>query len=157
MKKLARQFNEDNWPTPQSNEGEPWPKPDQTLHHQGGMECPCPTCVPPHPVKLAPGVPMPDTKGSPTWPHVFAFACAMEFKLSVNRRKGDAAGWRRSGADALSERLDAEVEELDEALGVYYSAHRDERDEKARKDVLLEAADVANFAMMIADCVTNEN
>jgi hypothetical protein len=150
---LCQVFDEEKWPAP-VGVGEPWPKPENEIKHQGGTACPCKTCA--KPVQLAaPGIPMPDTT-SPTWPHVFAFACAMEAKLARNRRKGDAAGWRADGTERLQPRLDDEVEELNHALSDYYSAHRQERDPKLRTAVLLEAADVANFAMMIADCVTHE-
>ena len=72
----------------------------------------------------------------------------MEFKLSQNRKKGDAAGWRKDGAAKLQDRLDDEIEELNGAL--WNGVKPDKR------DVLLEAADVANFSMMIADCVNHE-
>jgi hypothetical protein len=97
---------------------------------------------------------MPD-QNSATWKHVFAFACVMEFKLSQNRRKGDSAGWRKDGANALQERLDDEVEELAAALGQYYLSDPDTV-KQHRLAVWLEAADVANFAMMIADCIAHE-
>jgi len=81
----------------------------------------------------------------------------MEHKLSTNRRKGDAAGWRADGPERLQPRLDDEVEELDHALSDHYSSTGRSNQAALRKEVLLEAADVANFAMMIADCVQNEN
>lgn len=156
--KKVREYNEDNWPSPKSNEGEPWPTPDSgVIPHLGGKNCDCRTCIPrprslPSPVSLPPGIPMPD-QTSATWPFVLAFACAMEHKLSLNRRKGDSAGWRRSGAHALQDRLDDEVEELAEALANY--GPKAIMCDSNRLHVLLEAADVANFAMMIADCVEN--
>jgi hypothetical protein len=69
-------------------------------------------------------------------PEVMAFAVLMETKLYMNDHKG---GWRNDTPEALLERLYEEVDELKEALLV--------------KSVRIanEAADVANFAMMIAD------
>ena len=146
--KTCLRYSEDNWPDAKTIGGEPWPAPDETLPHRGGKSCECKTCTPPpRVVQLAPGVPMPDLT-SATWPHVFAFACAMEHKLSKNRLKGDPAGWRKDGAAKLQDRLDDEIEELNGALW-----HAKTPDKGA---VLLEAADVANFAMMIADCVQHE-
>jgi len=115
--------------------GEPWPKATPEVIVERHRAIPLP-----------PGIPSPDTN-SPTWAFVFAFACAMEYKLSKNRKKGDAAGWRKSGAAALQDRLDDEVEELNAAL---WDAVKPDKGA-----VLLEAADVANFAMMIADCTQN--
>jgi len=113
--------------------GEPWPKatPEAIVERHRA-------------IPLPPGVPTPDTN-SPTWAFVFAFACVMEYKLSQNRKKGDSAGWRKLGAAKLQDRLDDEIEELDAAL--WDGVTPDKR------DVLLEAADVANFALMIADSV----
>lgn len=78
--------------------------------------------------------------GSATWPYVLEFARAMEFKLSKNRHKGDRNGWMSSDPDWLMARLVGEMLELKTALR-----------RMDREAVLLEAADVANYAMMIAD------
>jgi NTP pyrophosphatase (non-canonical NTP hydrolase) len=72
-------------------------------------------------------------------PSVIAFAQAMERKLRANDHKG---GWHHDSAHALSARLREEHEELHRVI--------EERTASA-SDVLDEAADVANFAMMIAD------
>lgn len=67
------------------------------------------------------------------------FARAMEAKLVANDHKG---GWRGDSAPDLHKRLVEESAELKEAL----------HDLKTSKQTILhEAADVANFAMMIAD------
>ncbi len=83
-------------------------------------------------------------------PAVLAFAYAMETKLRVNDHKG---GWARCSNGYLLRRLRNETKELASAL------HRQNR---SRKDwnshaplILAEAADVANFAMMIADVCGN--
>lgn len=92
---------------------------------------------------------------SPTKPYVLSFAELMEEKLSRNRHKGDRDGWLSCPLPRLMHLLLAEVLELEEVTrgGVAASA----------SEVALECADVANFAMMIADkcgglpAPTNEN
>lgn len=76
-----------------------------------------------------------------TWPVVMRFAVAMEGKLAQNRHKGDRAGWLAMDCGELRDRLRDEVDELDDAI----------RNLSGPKAILAEAADVANFAMMIAD------
>lgn len=69
-------------------------------------------------------------------PEVEAFAQAMECALRANDHK---PGWKNDAPSALIDRLYQEVRELD-------------RTPMAAPDaVLKEAADVANFAMMVAD------
>ena len=80
---------------------------------------------------------------SPTWPYVLAFAEAMEEKLAANRHKGDREGWLKDSPEALFARLEEETREL---LCVLESSYI-----LSKTKVLHEAADVANFAMMIAD------
>lgn len=80
---------------------------------------------------------------SPTWPIVLAFALKMEAKLDKNRHKGDAEGWRKDDPFALHERLCQESNELSDAIGL-----------GSAEQITAEAADVANFAMMIADVAT---
>lgn len=65
---------------------------------------------------------------------VKAFAVAMEAKLRANDHKG---GWKQSPVTYLFSRLEEEVAELKKAV--------------VNGGTLGEAADVANFAMMIAD------
>lgn len=72
-------------------------------------------------------------------PEVVEFADAMEAKLKENDHKRH---WRYLGMQTLSMRLTQEREELRRAVEV-----------GDHKEVLREAADVANFAMMIADVV----
>jgi NTP pyrophosphatase (non-canonical NTP hydrolase) len=71
-------------------------------------------------------------------PEVIAFADAMEAKLRANDYKG---GWESLTPDWLVARMLQEMGEL--ALAV--------AGEIGGGEVLYEAADVANFAMMIAD------
>lgn len=89
----------------------------------------------------------------PEWrPEVVAFANLMEAKLRENDHKG---GWKTEDAEDLFGRLGAECVELSEAIGLW----RIQDDWRSaalhlpacRKNVAREAADVANFAMMIAD------
>lgn len=89
-------------------------------------------------------IPEPDLN-SPTWPFVLAFAKRMEYKLSLNRRKGDRQGWLKMSEKEILDRIDDEVEELNEAFAL--SVTPDEA-------IAMEAADVANFCMMMADKIT---
>lgn len=77
---------------------------------------------------------------SPTWPYVIAFARVMEFKLSKNRHKGNREGWVNCDVRMLMNLLKRELVELEAAYNL-----------GDVKNVELEAADVANFAMMISD------
>ena len=70
-------------------------------------------------------------------PEVAAFAMLMEAEL---RKHDDRPGWKQSSPNWLMERLQEELKELSVAL-----------DYKGPCGVGQEAADVANFAMMIAD------
>jgi len=75
-----------------------------------------------------------------TWLFVFEFARLMEGKLEKNRHKGDREGWLRKTPQDLLFLLRKEVEELEGALN-----------SGSPEDVESEAADVANFAMMVMD------
>ena len=80
-------------------------------------------------------------------PVVRAFAEAMELKLRENDHK---PGWKDDDPEILVDRLMEEVGELQyEVEGL--SSNREWPGE--REKVLREAADVANFAMMVADVV----
>lgn len=70
-------------------------------------------------------------------PEVYAFAQAMELKLRLNDHK---THWSNMTQRYLSQRLSQEREELRRAC---------RRGDPA--EILSEAADVANFAMMLAD------
>lgn len=88
--------------------------------------------------------PKPD---SPTWPLVLRFAKLMEAKLEKNRHKGDHHSWRKESTNDLWERVCEELGELDSAIL-----------KQSLQGVAYEAADVANFLMMIADkAIENEN
>jgi hypothetical protein len=89
-------------------------------------------------------------------PEVEAFAQLMEQKLRENDHKG---GWDDCDVDWLLTRMDEESRELakcrfEEARAIVgvgpYMITREGRD-AARRNIGAEAADVANFAMMIAD------
>lgn len=80
----------------------------------------------------------PAAYGSDTWETVQAFAREMEEKLSQNRHKG---GWLTDDPLALLHRVMEEVVELQHAI-----------DQGAPSgEIIEEAADVANMAMMVAD------
>ncbi len=93
---------------------------------------------------------------SPTRPWVLAFAREMEAQLAENRHKGDREGWARTSAEWLLTRLKEEVRELEDVLArnepcgcrsVGECWHNQPGEEAVR----VECADVANFALMIAD------
>lgn len=67
------------------------------------------------------------------------FAQQMELQLSANDHKG---GWNKCEYDYLINRLEEEIEELRALEGI---------PDISTAQVIREAADVANFAMMIAD------
>lgn len=89
-------------------------------------------------------IPEPDLN-SPTWPFVLAFAKRVEYKLSLNRHKGDRDGWRKDHPGDLSQCIQNELGELNLALEEGGSAD----------EIANECADVAAFAMMVADNVLN--
>lgn len=79
---------------------------------------------------------------SKTWPFVLAFAKRMESKLAKNRHKGDRRGWLKDDAASLYLRLIEESNGLAVALT---------NESATPEQIANEAADVANFAMMVAD------
>lgn len=81
---------------------------------------------------------------SPTWPIVLAFAKLMESKLALNRHKGDREGWMKDYPEALLDRVRDETGECLDAILM-----------EQPESIALEAADIANFAMMVADSATN--
>jgi NTP pyrophosphatase (non-canonical NTP hydrolase) len=89
---------------------------------------------------------------SPTWPYVLAFAQRMEAKLAKNRHKGDRNGWINCNPDELAFRIRDELAELEDALRLV--RHKENIVASEREQIANEAADVANFAMMIADIYT---
>ncbi len=78
------------------------------------------------------------SKGSQVRPAVLRFAELMEEKLSEH--DGERAHWSGCNLGQLFRRLLLEAEELREAI-----------DENEPLHMMMEAADIANFAMMIAD------
>lgn len=90
--------------------------------------------------------------GSPTYPYVVEFGKRMEAKLERNRHKGNREGWINDDAHALLKRLNQEITEL--AIEMGYAHHEIWESGKCAsraEAVANEAADIANFAMMIAD------
>jgi len=84
---------------------------------------------------------MSDEKFRGMRPQLAWFANEMEQQLEANDHK---SGWQYSTLKQLLRRLKQEVGELERAI------------EKGKPLVVEEAADVANFAMMIADNFHNE-
>lgn len=78
------------------------------------------------------------------WPCLRDFVSAMSGRLHDNRHK---AGWKKCTYVYLYRCLLQELTELMEAIEAPESAH----------NVTSEAADVANFAMMIADVYAGQN
>jgi NTP pyrophosphatase (non-canonical NTP hydrolase) len=81
-------------------------------------------------------------------PEVLAFAQAMEVELRENDGKG---GWEDCGTEWLLHRMTEERRELTEAVKRRHAALGATSKRETAAAVLSEAADVANFAMMIAD------
>ena len=85
-------------------------------------------------------------------PEVQIFAEAMERKLRENDHKG---GWDDMPSRWLRGRLAGEVRELEAAIAAYIDkidiCNREQDLSKSRQAILSECADIANFAMMIAD------
>jgi len=77
-------------------------------------------------------------------PEVLAFARLMEQQLRANDHK---PGWKHDSADALIDRLNQELDELADAVDEWPQSRILNGTERVGK----EAADVANFAMMLAD------
>jgi NTP pyrophosphatase (non-canonical NTP hydrolase) len=87
---------------------------------------------------------------------VNAFADEMEARLAANRHKGDRSGWAKESPRWLMQRLQQEIVELHSALRLACPecGHRraeTEADPYSSSEVIAECADIANFAMMIAD------
>lgn len=83
---------------------------------------------------------------------VLWFAGEMERKLKANDHKGD---WSNCTFGYLSRRLHQETKELSRALAAFKALREGPGSDEAAADMaenlIREAADVANFAMMIAD------
>jgi hypothetical protein len=89
---------------------------------------------------------------SATWPCVFEFARRMEAKLDLNRHKGDREGWLKDSPEALFCRIKDELHELDIAMQQgYVRLNEPANSEMWANKIANECADVANFAMMVAD------
>ena len=78
-------------------------------------------------------------------PCVAWFAQHMERKLRKHDRERGPRGWQEDGASHLYDRLQDEASELEGAI------RRTGEGGKDADRIIGEAADVANFAMMIAD------
>lgn len=78
---------------------------------------------------------------------VLAFAKAMELELIENRNKGT---WKNCSVGYLLDKLSEEHQELYDVMVKYVHAPSDQK-ESMLKEILSEAADVGNIAMMLAD------
>src|SRR5688572_3388734 len=98
-------------------------------------------CAATCPTKWKTGEPQPHSEAcnvlQSIHPEVWAFVGLMEERLWANAHK---PGWKQDSAPALFRRLQEEAAELDGAI-----------DFGTPGEIAKEAADVANFAMMIAD------
>jgi NTP pyrophosphatase (non-canonical NTP hydrolase) len=93
--------------------------------------------------------------GSETYPVVLRFAGYMERKLEANRRKGNRENWLRCDPRDLLERLRQETSELQVQMQVASAFMSEPANARTMAErVCEEAADVANFALMIADILT---
>jgi hypothetical protein len=96
---------------------------------------------------------MTKTKSRELFKILRSFSVVMWSKLIKNDHKG---GWRGELPERLFEKLEDEIRELDDAISRYRadpSITRTVKTEKLARQIALEAADVANYAMMIADVV----
>jgi len=75
---------------------------------------------------------------------ILRFALKMEEKLKENDHKG---GWNNSSISYLLSGIERETEELSYAVGQEGQVYT----RKDRSNIISECADVANFAMMLAD------
>ena len=102
---------------------------------------------------MAPPVGSSDLFGdSTTWPLVLEFAKRMEAKLEKNRHKGNREGWLGDDIDDLLDRLREETVELDTAICIGHVRMNESLNAPfMAQQIADEAADVANFAMMISD------
>ena len=80
-------------------------------------------------------------------PSVLEFALLMEEKLKQNDSKG---GWSKCDFPYLVERLKEETKEMEQAIDEVMMFNKYRSHPRIMK-VKYEAADLANFAMMIAD------
>ncbi|MGB0521439.1 MAG: hypothetical protein ACPGJS_00695 [Flammeovirgaceae bacterium] len=90
-------------------------------------------------------------------PEVIAFAIEMEKKLRENEHKGGSEEWRKMPFHEAIERIYEETDELDHVLVFIKPENTDTENKHAARRIVREAADVANFCMMISDKVLSEN
>lgn len=89
---------------------------------------------------------------SKTWESVCYFALRMEYKLSLNRHKGDREGWLAETIEWLFARGIEEGGELAQLM----THCPDDRDPNWAELVADECADQANLLMMLADKVLHD-
>lgn len=84
------------------------------------------------------------------WKPVRWFADYMQYKLNVHKRKQGQKAWRRCTFEYLREKLFNEIFELWEHRYWLQDNGHIMPDHKA-EEIICECADIANYAMMIAD------
>lgn len=87
------------------------------------------------------------------------FSGEMEKRLARHDRTRGVEGWIGNYLTDLSERAKQEARELDEILDApqkYPGSRVDNFTNSQLQEIIEEAADVGNFAMMIADCARRE-
>lgn len=87
---------------------------------------------------------MPSYKGEYEWA-LKPFTDAMRVKLAMNKHKDRGDGWESVDLSQIFAGLKKEVAELEEALI-----------RRNTTEILLECADIANFAMIVANVATRE-
>ena len=97
------------------------------------------------PVEAPRANPSPVLPGSPTKEMLNQFAAIMETKFALHREKGGPDEWRKTPARQYVTRILDEVNELLAAL-----------DSEDPDKICHEAADVANFALIVADCARHQ-
>jgi len=75
---------------------------------------------------------------------ILRFACNMQLELDNNDHK---EGWQNLSPVWIINRIKQETLELEKAV----------KNKKLKKEIISECADVANFAMMLADNIINDN
>lgn len=84
---------------------------------------------------------------------VLQFAQDMERKLQANDHKG---GWKDEDYDWLFDQMKKELKEVEEIFDKLSWSSLYDLDDSVKKSIIDELADVANFAMMIADQIKTD-
>lgn len=101
---------------------------------------------------MEPNTGTPDTITLENWVDeaVMSFIIDMKYKLRLNNHKGH---WQGYDGPTLFDRINDEVKELEGALAAIIKTGPSQR---KLLDIVHECADIANFAMMLADNAKRE-